>query len=1098
MDIHYFSNALKKNSILNGRYIIQDVLSQDAFEITYLAKDYQTGSFVLIKEYCPEGIVYRTAALALLPVNNLVENNFLSGKRSFLREGKKLAGLDRNPNIVSIFGGFEENNTAYLTMEYIQGKTLSVYVREKGGRLHWGDALTLLLPVMEVLTSFHAKGILHRNITPDNIIVTPEERAMLLDFGAARYYTGARSQSLDLILNHGFAPYEQYLANGNQGPWTDVYSMAAALYKVITGITPPDAPDRFVGPDPLKRPSQTGADVSGGYEEILLKALSTAAEERFQSMEDFIRSLQSGRIEVSQKAEDIIIINFEDDEEDDGGIGLTIDRGQGGIGGFGGTFGLDSDDSGRTFGPGTDDSGRTIRHGSDGFGETDGGRSEGSGETDGNKLFKWIKKKKILFAIAGAAILGICVAAIWPFPTPVEYGGQLKEDVFEKMVDNKYDLESAKEYGVFGSGYKRSDIIAVTFLTSTKDESDNSWDVSADHDKSVRAWTEEEGGYHHLYIASKGGMTAPENLQGMFEGYVNLQAIEWNDAINMQNVKNMKTLFYGCEKLEKLDLTPFQTAEPETLRFMLDSCKSLISLDVSCLNTSSVKDMAGLFYGCSGIRELDLSGFDTSNVEDIKSMFCDCSALEKIEFGSGFNTEKVRIFSFMFSDCTSLASLDTTVLDLGNAEKTMSMFEGCSSLKDLDTSHFDFSKVGSADKMFSNCSSLETLTFSNPVCLADSMFAGCTNLKQVDFKGSLLSAGKEAFKDCDLTLNYPADDERWKAIAGNSYGGTVEWVSSDGTVQVGLPGTSDQLLIPDPALRQAIQENLKISGRGVTLEDAAELIELIVSGEDKSEEEQIHDLTGLEYFENLEMLKINYGQIEDLTPIKDLTKLRELSFYRNKVSDLSPLQELKDLKVLYLGYNEVTDISPLKELTGLSILWLCGNKVTDIEVLHNFVQLTNLHLCENEVKDFSHLQTLTHLKELSLYKCGVTDLSIIKNMTELTKLDLHDNQIEDLTLLSAMTDLTELNLTGNLIKDISPLEQLVNLTTLKMAGNQIEDISSLKGMKAIEILDLSNNFITDISPLKDMEKLTELNIEKNPIGDYSPLDKLPESVNIKK
>ncbi len=1060
--------TLRQNSILNGRYIIQKVLGQDAFGITYLARDYQTGSFVVIKEYCPEGIVHRTAAFVLLPVSSLAESTFMKGKRSFLREGKKLSELNRNPNIVSILETFEEHNTAYLTMEYVEGKTLSEYVRERGGRLHWGEALTLLLPVMEALTSFHAMGILHRNISPENIMVTPGREAMLLDFGAARYNTGARSQSLDLILNHGFAPCEQYMIYGEQGPWTDVYSMAATLYKVITGITPPDAPDRLAGPDPLKRPSQAGADIPDEYEEILLKALSGDSADRFQNMEDFIRSLQSGRIDVSQNEEDVIIINFEDDEEDDGGGGSTIIRGQGGTGGSG-----QSDNGGS-------------------------GKTGGFGEKHENKLFKWIKKKKTLLFIAGAAIIGVCAAVIWPSPG-VDYGGQLKEDVFDKVIDKNYDLEAAKEHSVFGSGYKRSEIIAVSFLTSTKDDPGNSWDVSANHDKSVRAWTEDEGGFYHLYIASKGGMTAPENLQGMFEGYVNMQAIEWNDAVSMKNVRNMKTLFFGCEKLEKLDLTPFQTAEPETLRYMLDSCKSLDSIDVTALNTSAVKDMAGLFYGCSSLRELDLSGFDTSGLEDIKSMFSGCSSLEKIEFGSGFKTGKVRDFSFMFADCVNLAFLDTKGLDLSQAEKTSSMFKGCEALKDLDTSHFDFSNIENAKSMFRGCSGLETLTFLNPVCLADSMFAGCTSLKKVNFEGGLLSVGKEVFKDCELALNYPAGDERWKAIAGSSYGGVVEWVSSDGEVQVGLPATGDKLLIPDPVLKQAIAEELKISGREITLDDVTQLKELRIDGEKKTEEEQVHDLTGLEYCVNLEVLRMRYGQIEDLTPLKDLTKLIEISIYKNKVSDLSPLQDLRNLKTLGLGYNKITDISPLKGLTKLTLLWLCGNKVEDIGVLRNLIQMRSLHLCEDDAaKDLSPLQTLTQMDELSLYKCGITDLSIIGHMTELTKLDIHVNQIEDLTPLGAMTNLKELNLTGNLVKDISPLEKLGHLTSLEMSGNQVEDISVLKGMKDMESLDLSNNFITDISPLMDMGKLTELNIEKNPVRDYSPLEKLPDSVNIKK
>ena len=296
--------ALRAGSILNGRYIVGRVLGQGGFGITYLAQDYQTKGLVAIKEYLPTEFAGRTTGTYAVQVySGDRRENFEYGKEQFLAEAKTLAEFIGNDHIVRIYSYFEEYGTAYLAMEYIDGESLDKYLRRFGGRLSVERANELLIPVMEALDWVHSKGIVHRDIAPDNIIVTKDGRAKLIDFGAARYSTGEKSKSLDVILKHGFAPKEQYIRRGRQGPFTDVYAMAATYYYAITGKIPPDSIERM-DEDELIPPTTLGVKLSEKAEDALLKGLEVNASERYQSTGELASGLaaQPVRVKVVARA----------------------------------------------------------------------------------------------------------------------------------------------------------------------------------------------------------------------------------------------------------------------------------------------------------------------------------------------------------------------------------------------------------------------------------------------------------------------------------------------------------------------------------------------------------------------------------------------------------------------------------------------------------------------------------------------------------------------------------------------------------------------------------------------------------------------------
>ena len=232
--------ALTPGTVLAGRFIIGRVLGQGGFGITYLAQDYQTKERVALKEYFPEAMVTRSQNLTVSFFSGEKKDFFEYGKSCFLEEAKTLAQFIGTENIVRIYSYFEENDTAYFAMEFIEGESLQDYISSKGGKIPFEDAKRIIFPIMDALEIVHSKGIIHRDISPDNIYICKNNSVKLLDFGAARYSLGDKSRSLDVVLKHGYAPKEQYTRPGKQGPFTDIYSLAATLYKTLTGRTPPD------------------------------------------------------------------------------------------------------------------------------------------------------------------------------------------------------------------------------------------------------------------------------------------------------------------------------------------------------------------------------------------------------------------------------------------------------------------------------------------------------------------------------------------------------------------------------------------------------------------------------------------------------------------------------------------------------------------------------------------------------------------------------------------------------------------------------------------------------------------------------------------
>lgn len=287
------SLSLVSKSMLKQQYVVEQVLGSGGFGITYKAYDTINKRYCTIKEFVPLGLVMRSAQGQELQVTTYeYEKDFEHGKKRFVEEAEILKELSYLPQIVQISDCFAENNTVYFVMEYIDGVNLKQLMEVYGGCIPLKDALEIICSAGMTLEQVHERThIFHRDISPDNIMVTIEGKIKLIDFGNAKYLIEKRSQTLSVVLKQGYAPPEQYSSTGHQGSFTDVYSLAATFYYIVTGVRIPTAADRLGGTEYVKLSVQNPA-VPRYVSDAVDHALVLNSRFRTQTMGEFIRELQ--------------------------------------------------------------------------------------------------------------------------------------------------------------------------------------------------------------------------------------------------------------------------------------------------------------------------------------------------------------------------------------------------------------------------------------------------------------------------------------------------------------------------------------------------------------------------------------------------------------------------------------------------------------------------------------------------------------------------------------------------------------------------------------------------------------------------------------
>ena len=294
------ARALRPGTILNGQYLVGKVLGEGGFGITYLAYDLNLRLPVAIKEYFPVGLAVRDISEKktdrISAFSGEKQTFYEKGLESFTEEARSLIRFRRDDGIVQVNTFFYENGTAYMVMEYIRGKSLKQYLQEKNAPLSERETMEIMRPVLEELEKVHETGIIHRDISPDNIMLGEDGNVYLIDFGAARMITGAETRSLEVVLKPGYTPFEQYHSRGKMGPWTDVYAVCATMYRMLSGKVPQEALSRLEEDEvePLWKLAERKEilPVSKRLSLVIEKGMSLKREDRYQSLREVLEKLK--------------------------------------------------------------------------------------------------------------------------------------------------------------------------------------------------------------------------------------------------------------------------------------------------------------------------------------------------------------------------------------------------------------------------------------------------------------------------------------------------------------------------------------------------------------------------------------------------------------------------------------------------------------------------------------------------------------------------------------------------------------------------------------------------------------------------------------
>lgn len=291
-------NHLFVGTELAGRYVIGNVLGFGGFGITYKAWDKKLETAVAIKEYYPCGIVNRppgTKNILLFSGNRKKE--FEHGLVRFIDEARNTIKFNAHRNIVNVYEYFEENSTAYFVMEFLDGCDLSDFIESSKGKPDIEKSMDIIMSVCNALKDIHANGIIHRDISPDNIYLTNDGGVKLIDFGAARF-SSVEEKNFTIVLKPGFAPPEQYEQISEQGPKTDIYALGATLYYCITGVKPEESTNRKTN-DTLPLPKSINPDIEQYLSDSIMKAMAIEPALRFESVDEFQKAIKK---EIKVKA----------------------------------------------------------------------------------------------------------------------------------------------------------------------------------------------------------------------------------------------------------------------------------------------------------------------------------------------------------------------------------------------------------------------------------------------------------------------------------------------------------------------------------------------------------------------------------------------------------------------------------------------------------------------------------------------------------------------------------------------------------------------------------------------------------------------------
>ena len=999
-------------ALINNRYELIRIIGKGGFGTTWYARDTKLDMPVAVKE---------------------LSDTDPSRQKKILREARTLARFAREPGIVNVRDYLEYNGKAYMVMEYLDGSDLNTKIAE-GGPISFDAAYHLLRPVILVLGKLHAEGVIHRDVSPDNIRMQSDGTIKLLDFGAAWNTTSTENATTTITVKPGYAPYEQYAGKERQGPFTDVYAVCATLYKCITGVTPPDALKRAFY-DEIKTPSLLGARITPAEEAILMQGLAVNSSDRIQSMEELARLL-------------------------DKAVGKSSPEMSGAFKSSMGSAGA----AGRANG------GRAFKSSvGKRSSEADGAHkdspekknSEGNGKlqeqsTQGYAPHNYAVQDQTAhgyaaqsYAAQGQPAQGYAAqnynaqgqpAQSSSFVNSKQPGRDSAPDNIEKS-DRKRRSESAYS-GKPRRGIPKKPLIGlimlvaaaigIVFFIFSRGENNDSY---------------RKTGSGEAVVLEKTPVTSER-----------LQAIE-KDA----NIKSLTLI--RCELSDSMVEEISRITHLEKLR--IDGCTGFTTLDpladAPALNHLSITGQISNEY-IEGSVNLDGSKLFTRDLPNVLTLSVTGSRIDGGTDCLG-HFPNLETISLSLLEPYSIACIDK-MPKLKEIE-----------LYDFDPSENDYLNLsGEEAKHLYGHPQLEILIAEDSNLSDLGWAAECTKLRDLFLSNCLIS---------DLSPLADLTDLKWLYLSNNKVESVLPLSGCEKLEEIRLSGNPLTSLSGLEGLKNL--EELSISRTLVS--DLTPLAGCQKLRSLKCRNAQISDLSGLENCP-LTYLCADGNQIADLIPLSANNTMVNLVVSDNLLTSLTGCEQMIYLKKVIAARNALTGIEGIMNCSGIETLDVSNNQISELSPLQNsFTSLKNLNISDNLISEIEPLSVCTSLENLNADNNEIKSLSPLEGCSKLTNIMAGNNALTDLSGLTGKPELNAVMVDHNQIQSLAPLKgSIKELHYLDIGCNNITDINPISELSVKEVVILAErNSISDLSPLPEGLRYRGLVFYTNPISDFSKL-----------
>ena len=997
-------NLLPAGTLVADRYEILEVIGQGGFGITYKAYDSVLDVPVAIKEYYPSGIASRYHEQSLDVQVGGSENRrlFEEGKKKFLEEARILARFSEDPNVVGVRNFFEDNQTVYIVMQYLQGESLKEYI-EKNGKISFDEAYRLLRPVMQSLGRIHAAGLIHRDISPSNLIRMRTGKVKLIDFGTAREYSTDGDKSLSIVLKPGYAPAEQYQTHGLQGPWTDVYALCASIYKLITEITPENSLNRMVN-DEVRLPSECGAEISAAQEEVLMQGLAVRESDRIRSMEILEEKCEAAS-RIPDRQNDVTLpiddertvmgpseaFTFENDrpkvpsqmpaheqqvsfghtekpvpERSNAAAPLTQKAVDSGRSNAASPQIQEAVDSGRSnaASPQIQEAVDSDRQ----FGRAQAGKNEKApagrktraekkpsdprGKASSRKGSR-IGLKPVLLCILAA----VCLFAFVFLRSNGTGGGEASDwlDGKQRVSFRSNDESLTIKKSMLNEINRNSKVASLYFYNCVI--SDDVIARLASMKRISDVTFSDCTGFSTLSPLSKMTPLRSLTLDGPI---VDAPVIDGSalfptdmpqltkfdlESYSLKNGFDFLEHFTGLEELQifSVDLGGESCRLPENPALQT---ASITYTDLSGVDLSALGNEPNLAF-------LRLNDDQLTSLSFLRT----ASALENV---SAINNRLTSLDGLQDKDSLSNLYVEN------NQIKDISALKTCKSLQDFSASNNQIGDISPLE----GCSELYNLQLGNNQISDISPLEGCTKLQALNLnKNQIQDAGP--LSNCTELISLNLNRNRISDLSC-------------------LSGCTK---IRDLDFRRNAVSDLGFC------ENMLNLTLL------RASENQISSLDGLDNVTQLAEVRLDKNQISDISMLsKNAEHLETAVLDDNQISDLSPLKPCTSLKGLSVNNNQLTTLTGLEDCTKLSFLSASGNKISNITPLRSCTELYTLDLGENEITNIVELSACTSSKMAVLLQNNhIRDISPLYGMKDYVYLSLYNNEITNIDGMPAMT-----------------------------------------------------------------------------------------------